>query len=94
MDQNLPNLDLKLLTDFADTTLSGKLFNDGDDDDIVVNLGERLLRDGISNTSEGLQPIAECANAYFRHADQSACKESGSNFQPVRARETAKDARK
>jgi len=26
MDQNLSNFDLKLLTDSADTTLSGKLF--------------------------------------------------------------------
>ena len=37
MDQNLSNLDLKLLTDSADTTLSGKLFNDGDDDDMTTN---------------------------------------------------------
>jgi len=27
MDQNLSNLDVKLLTDSADTTLSGKLFH-------------------------------------------------------------------
>jgi len=27
MDQNLSNLDLKLFTDSADTTLSGKLFH-------------------------------------------------------------------
>jgi len=27
MDQNISNLDLKLLTDSADTTLSGKLFH-------------------------------------------------------------------
>jgi len=29
MDQNLSSLDLKLLTDSADTTLSGKLFHIG-----------------------------------------------------------------